>query len=413
MYNKGMLMIESLNIENYNYLLPENRIASHPLSERDASRLLLYNRGSISDKRFTELPSLVQSGAMMVFNNTRVVPARLLFAKESGAIIEIFCLEPVEPGDYNLSFAQTQSVVWRAIIGNKKRWKKGIIYIYNPLHQFDTMLSAECIGEEEDTFLVRFRWDGNLSFSAILEMCGQIPIPPYLCRKPEIIDSERYQTIYAALRGSVAAPTAGLHFSTNVITSLKDNKILLSEITLHVGAGTFMPVKTEMVVRHQMHSEPFEVSLSFLEHLLSHKGDIIAVGTTSVRCLESLYYFGLMCFLGREPLFLSQWDAYELKPVLTPKESLEELIAYMYKRQLTHFSARTQIMIVPSFIFHWTNGMITNFHQPKSTLLLLIAAFIGEDWRKCYQYALDNGYRFLSYGDSSLLFPCSDLVKTG
>jgi len=401
-------MIESLYIEQYNYQLPENRIASYPLKERDSSRLLFYNRGIIYDKCFNELPAIIPSGAMMVFNNTRVVPARLFFKKESGALIEILCLEPFIPKDYFLTFEATESVVWRVAIGNKKRWKRGKLFLYNPFKNKaieNLYLSAECLGEDKDTFLVRLSWSNSLTFSEVLELCGQMPIPPYLHRNQEIIDIERYQTIYAAFRGSVAAPTAGLHFSENTLSSLKKHNISLSEITLHVGAGTFMPVKENKIIHHHMHSEPFNVSLSFLESLQRHKGAVLSVGTTSTRCLESLYYFGLMCYLGQEPLFLSQWDVYNLKPELTSEESLEQIIAYLQKRHLTSFSAHTQLMIVPSFTFRWTNGIITNFHQPKSTLLMLIAAFIGDDWRKCYAHALQKGYRFLSYGDSSLLFP--------
>ena len=402
-----MTMIDSLQIDHYNYHLPEERIASHPLLERDASRLLFYNGGTIIDKHFWELPSLVPSDTLLVFNNTRVVPARLLFAKESGAFIEVFCLEPIEPNEYHIAFEAHESVVWRAVIGNKKRWKSGEVHLYNPLNNkliSSISLSAECVGKENDTFFVRFKWSGGIPFSELLELCGQIPIPPYLQRATEPIDIERYQTIYASLRGSVAAPTAGLHFSENIISSLQKNNVSLSEITLHVGAGTFMPVKTHLISQHLMHSEPFSVSLSFLERLLSHKGRVISVGTTSTRCLESLYYFGLMLYMGIEPQILPQWDAYSLKPVLTREESLEQIITYLYKRNLTAFCARTQIMIVPSFQFRFTDGLITNFHQPKSTLLLLIAAFIGEEWRQCYAHALESGYRFLSYGDSSLLF---------
>ena len=388
-------MIESILIDHYNYPLPDDRIASYPLPERDASRLLLYDKGAISDKHFTELPLLLPSGALLVFNNTRVVPARLFFTKDSGALIEILCLEPIAPKEYNLSFAATQSVVWRAVIGNKKRWKSGKIG--------NALLSAECIDREDDTCIVRFQWNGGFTFSEILELCGKVPIPPYIKRNSEDIDSERYQTIYAAQSGSVAAPTAGLHFSDHIISSLKENNISLSEITLHVGAGTFMPVKTNMIAEHKMHSEPFTVSLSFLEKLYAHKGEVIAVGTTSARCLESLYHFGILCYMGQDPRFLSQWDAYAIKPVLSREESLEQLITYLHTQRIPSFSAHTQLMIVPSFSFRWTNGLITNFHQPKSTLLLLIAAFIGEDWRRCYAHALEKGYRFLSYGDSSLL----------
>jgi len=408
-------MLGTLHISHYDYLLPEDRIALYPLPERDDSRLLFYNRGDIRDQYFKDLPFLIPSGSKIVFNNSRVVPARLLFVKASGALIEVLCLEPVEPNDYVLSFNATESVVWRVVIGNRKRWKEGSLFLYNPLNQqsiTSISLSAECVGKDGDIFMVRFHWRGGMTFSEVLLLCGEVPIPPYLRRRSEFVDIERYQTIYACLNGSVAAPTAGLHFTKNIITSLQSNNISLSEITLHVGAGTFLPVKTDIVAQHQMHSELFVVSLSFLEELLSHKGAIVGVGTTSVRCLESLYYLGLMCRQGLEPNFLSQWDAYSFSPVLSRKESLECLIAYLRKKQLTDFYARTQIMIVPSFTFRWTDGLITNFHQPKSTLLLLIAAFIGEDWRRCYVHALRQGYRFLSYGDSSLLWPQEERLQS-
>ncbi|MDR2586337.1 MAG: S-adenosylmethionine:tRNA ribosyltransferase-isomerase [Prevotellaceae bacterium] len=401
-------MIESINISQFDYVLPESRIASYPLLERDDSRLLVYRNGSIEDRVFKDLHSCISSGAMMVFNNTRVVPARLYFAKEGGALIEILCLEPHDPNEYSLTFEATESVVWRVAIGNKKRWKKGRIYIYNPslLPSLSNLfLCAECIEKEDDTFLVRFLWSGGLSFATVLELCGKVPIPPYLHRASESIDIERYQTIYAAQSGSVAAPTAGLHFTQGVLSSLTKNNILFGEVTLHVGAGTFMPVKSNLISNHHIHSEPFTVSLSFLESLLHRNGDVVCVGTTSARCVESLYYFGVMCSKGIVPNFLPQWDAYTSPSELTREESLTHLITYLKKRRLTHFSARTQLMIVPSFTFKWMNGLITNFHQPKSTLLLLVAAFIGEDWQKCYQHAIDSGYRFLSYGDTSLMLP--------
>ena len=400
-------MIE-IPISNYDYLLPKERIAAFPLAQRDASRLLYYCAGDISDQRFTDLPSLIPSGSMLVRNNTRVVPARLLFAKDSGAIVEIFCLEPVDPADYNLSFAQRQAVLWRAVVGNKKRWKTGAIRLYNPQNQPEITnlgLEAQLISQDGDSYMIGFSWSSGQSFAEVLEACGRIPIPPYLDREAQEEDRERYQTIYAAWKGSVAAPTAGLHFSDEVNACLKDKNVRFNEVTLHVGAGTFMPVKTENMAAHHMHSEPFSVSLAFLQALHQHKGPVVTVGTTSTRCLESLYYFGLQCYNGKDPSFLPQWEAYAPAAPLSPEQALEALMDYMHKRQITQFSARTQIMMVPSFTFKWTNGLITNFHQPKSTLLLLIAAFIGEDWRKCYAHALEKGYRFLSYGDSSLLLP--------
>ncbi|MCL2502154.1 MAG: S-adenosylmethionine:tRNA ribosyltransferase-isomerase [Bacteroidales bacterium] len=399
-------MWEQISINAYDYRLPPTQIASHPLEERDASRLLVYDLGQIYDRCFRDLPDVLPAGALLVRNNTRVVPARLLFAKDSGAIIEIFCLEPLEPADYNLSFAQTGSVVWKAMVGNKKRWKSGHIHLYNPVNDKECAhlsLLASCVGQDGDTFYIRFCWQGGLSFSEVLAICGRIPIPPYLGREAEPEDRERYQTIYALRKGSVAAPTAGLHFSDYVISCIKDKKIEFTELTLHVGAGTFTPVKTHLLSQHQMHSEPFSVSRAFVETLYNQKGPVVAVGTTSARCIESLYYFGIMCSMGQEPDFLPQWEAYRMPPLLDRKAALEALLLYMQKNGLEVFEARTQIMIVPSFKFRFTNGLITNFHQPKSTLLLLIAAFIGEDWRKCYAHALEQNYRFLSYGDSSLL----------
>ena len=404
----NILNITTIPISEYDYLLPKEQIAPFPLAERDASRLLYYREGEILDQRFTDLPSLIPSGSMLVRNNTRVVPARLLFAKDSGAIIEIFCLEPVAPADYNLSFAQQQSVVWRTVVGNKKRWKTGGIRLYNPQNQTEIAnlcLEAQVLSQDGDSFIIQFSWSTGLSFAEVLEACGRIPIPPYLGREAQAEDKERYQTIYAAWKGSVAAPTAGLHFSDKVISCLEEKNIGFNELTLHVGAGTFMPVKTENMAAHSMHSEPFSVSLSFLEALHRHKGPIVTVGTTSTRCLESLYYFGIQCYKGIEPSFLPQWEAYQPAAALSREQALEALMEYMHKCQITQFSARTQIMIVPSFKFRWTDALITNFHQPKSTLLLLIAAFIGEDWKQCYAHALEKGYRFLSYGDSSLLFP--------
>ena len=408
-------MWEHLSIHAYDYGLPQAQIASHPLLERDASRLLLYDRGVISDRNFKELPELLPPGALLVRNNTRVVPARLLFAKESGAIIEVFCLEPVDPKEYNLSFARTTSVVWRAMVGNIKRWKNGVIYLYNPENEQKytaLSLSAACVGRKDDTCYIRFNWQGGLSFAEVLALCGKIPIPPYIGREAEPEDRERYQTIYALWKGSVAAPTAGLHFSDHVISCIKDKNIEFAEVTLHVGAGTFTPVKTHLVSQHNMHSEPFSVSKAFLETLYNHKGEVIAVGTTSARCIESLYYFGLICSTGQQPDLLPQWEAYRMPQMLSRKAALEAILQYMHIRGLEVFEARTQIMIVPSFPFRFTNGLITNFHQPKSTLLLLIAAFIGEDWRRCYEHALAQNYRFLSYGDSSLLLPLQGKEKS-
>lgn len=405
-----------IDISEFSYDLPQDRIATYPAQRRDASKLLIYNKGVISDTAFTSLPSMLAPGSLMIFNNTKVVPARLLFRKSTGALIEIFCLEPHDPKDYSLSFASDTSCVWKVIIGNKKKWKDGDLELYTP--QGDSELEsiglrASMAAEDENGFYVRFSWKKQLPFSQVLDMCGKIPIPPYLNRETQDIDLERYQTTYALIRGSVAAPTAGLHFTDSVLEEIDSKGIHRSTVCLHVGAGTFLPVKSRYISGHQMHSEPFSISLNTLEHIYKtiDNGDIIAVGTTSVRTLESLYYMGLRCYNAVKSGsqwcedVTSQWEPYNTDEQLSPKQSIESLLDYMTSKSLSSLTGRTRIIIVPSYKFKFVTRLVTNFHQPQSTLLLLIAAFIGEDWKRVYEYAMKNGFRFLSYGDSSLLIP--------
>lgn len=408
--------IPKINISDYTYDLPDDRIASYPVERRDASKLLIYNKGIISESVFSSLPGFLSDDSIMVFNNTKVVPARLLFRRETGAFIEIFCLEPADPEDYNLSFATVSTCVWKAIVGNKKKWKGEPIRLYVP-ENHDENLDALCLvatleSEGDGEIRVRFTWQGGVPFSKVMEMCGRVPIPPYLHRDSESIDTERYQTLYASYRGSVAAPTAGLHFSEEVLRKIKERGIDCENVCLHVGAGTFLPVKSEAISEHTMHSEPFSISSDVLSKLYKNKGnkEVIAVGTTSVRTLESLYWLGVDCAVAGpgkwNPSPVGQWVPYTSEHGgISVEDALGALLEYADINGLERITCRTRIIIVPSYRFRIVNNLITNFHQPKSTLLLLIAALIGEDWRKVYDYALGHGFRFLSYGDSSLLIP--------
>lgn len=400
-------MIPSIKIEDYSYDLPEARIAKYPLPQRDASKLLCYREGNVSDWIFKDLPSLLPSDALMVFNDTKVVPARLHFQRESGAVIEIFCLEPVDPPEYNTSFASVGSCKWKCVIGNAKRWKGDVLKLCNPeadpaVEAMD--LKAVLIQREDRTGIVEFLWSDGKPFSQVLETCGSVPIPPYLNRETESIDTERYQTLYARIRGSVAAPTAGLHFTDNVLEAIDARGIKRENVCLHVGAGTFLPVKSSDVSEHPMHREPFTVSLDLLKDIRYRKGNLIAVGTTSVRTLESLYYVGVSCIEKGAPEDVSQWAPYEREYPYTTEESLEAVISYLEESGSEELVVGTRIIIVPGFRFRLTDILVTNFHQPESTLILLVSAFVGGDWRTIYDHALACGYRFLSYGDSSLLF---------
>ena len=400
-------MIPSVKIEDYNYTLPDERIAKYPLSERDASKLLRYRDGKVDEFIFKEIPSLLPSGAIMVFNDTKVVPARLRFQRETGAHIEIFCLEPVNPPEYNTAFASTALCRWKCVIGNAKRWKNDVLSLYNPdgngmITAMD--LKASLVDRNGETGVVEFSWKDGNPFSRVLELCGTVPIPPYLNRETESIDAERYQTLYARIRGSVAAPTAGLHFTKAVLDAIAAKGFDCGNVCLHVGAGTFLPVKSSDVADHPMHREPFVVRLDLLKRIRANKGKLIAVGTTSVRTLESLYYVGVSCIEKGMPEDVGQWAPYEREYSYSTEESLDALIAYLEGKGLDELKVGTRIIIVPGFRFRLVDILITNFHQPESTLILLVSAFVGGDWKAIYDYALGHGFRFLSYGDSSLLF---------
>jgi S-adenosylmethionine:tRNA ribosyltransferase-isomerase len=400
-------MIPSLHIEDYNYDLPDERIAKYPLERRDSSKLLRYEDGNVSEYVFRDIPSLLPAGSLMIFNDTKVVPARLHFQRETGAHIEIFCLEPVDPPEYNTAFAATSRCRWKCVIGNAKRWKNDTLSLYNP-HSDAVVaamgLKADLVERNGETGVVEFSWQDGNPFSKVLEICGTVPIPPYLNRETEAIDTERYQTLYARVRGSVAAPTAGLHFTDEVLEAISAKGIDRENVCLHVGAGTFLPVKSSDVAEHPMHREPFVVSLDLLKRIRDNKSKLIAVGTTSVRTLESLYYVGVSCIENGEPQDVGQWAPYEREYTYSLNESLDAIIAYLQSHGLEELKVGTRIIIVPGFRFRLVDILVTNFHQPESTLILLVSAFVGGDWRRIYDYALANGFRFLSYGDSSLLF---------
>lgn len=400
-------MIPSIKIEDYNYPLPDERIAKYPLAERDSSKLLRYRDGKVEDHIFRELPGILPPGSIMVFNNTKVVPARLHFQRESGAHIEIFCLEPVDPAEYATSFASVGRCRWKCVIGNAKRWKNDVLSLYNPGTDETVVnmgLKAVLIERDGQTGIVEFTWEDKNPFSRVLEICGTVPIPPYLNRDTEAIDLERYQTLYARTRGSVAAPTAGLHFTEAVLSGIDSKGIDRENVCLHVGAGTFLPVKSEDVADHPMHREPFVVSLELLKKIRDNEGKLIAVGTTSVRTLESLYYVGVSCIEGGSPADVDQWAPYSREYAYSPAEAIDGIISYLERNSLEELKVGTRIIIVPGFKFRFVDVLVTNFHQPESTLILLISAFVGGDWRTIYDHALGNGYRFLSYGDSSVLF---------
>lgn len=400
-------MIPEIRIEDYNYNLPDERIAKYPLPQRDGSKLLHYKDGNVTEKRFSEIASLLPEGSIMVFNDTKVVPARLHFQRSTGAHIEIFCLEPVQPEEYVTMFAVTDKCRWKCIVGNVKRWKNDTLNLYNPDSNEEVTslaLKADLIERQGETSIVEFSWEGGLPFSKVLEIGGSIPIPPYLNRNTEDVDLERYQTLYARFRGSVAAPTAGLHFTENVLQAIRERNITTETVCLHVGAGTFLPVKSSLVSEHTMHREPFVVTLDFLEKLLSKTGKLVAVGTTSVRTLESLYYVGVKCIETGVPADVDQWDPYSREYSYTLDESLSALVDYLKKNNMKDIQLGTRIIIVPGYQFKVVDVLVTNFHQPQSTLLLLISGFVKGDWHKIYNFALDNDFRFLSYGDSSILF---------
>ena len=404
---------KNIHIVDYHYDLPDERIAKFPLAERDTSKLLIYNHGEVSEDVFTSLPKYLPSGALMVFNNTKVIQARLHFRKAStdgvqGALIEVFCLEPAMPNDYQMNFSQRCSVQWYCLVGNLKKWKEGKLYREIAMPDGETItLSCERKGLHGTSHLVEFAWNGDYTWAELLDAVGELPIPPYLNRATQESDKTTYQTVYSKIKGSVAAPTAGLHFTERVLQALDEAGIDREELTLHVGAGTFKPVKSEEIGDHDMHTEHIAVHRRTIEKLLRHQGEAIAVGTTSVRTLESLYYMGLLAMQGKEDLHVPQWMPYECSDTTAPHSTaaLSALLVYMDERQLDVLHSSTQIIIAPGYEYHIVRRMVTNFHQPQSTLLLLVSAFLKGDWRKVYDYALGHNFRFLSYGDSSLLIP--------
>ena len=399
---------EQIRIEEFNYPLPDERIAKFPLTKRDESKLLVYRNGKIDEAVFKQLSDYLPQGSMLVYNNTRVIQARMLFQKETGAQIEVFCLEPVIPHDYALVFQQTESCSWLCLVGNLKKWKEGALHKTIRMDDKEVVLSAERIKTTGDSHLVRFSWNNpQVTFAELLDGAGILPIPPYLHRETRESDLQTYQTVYSKIKGSVAAPTAGLHFTPEVLAGLDAKGFTREEVTLHVGAGTFKPVKSEVIGDHEMHTEFISVRRSAIENIRTNLGRIIAVGTTSVRTLESLYYMGRTLVNNPdatpEELVVTQWTPYHDTEEVTAHEALTALLDYLGRNQTDTLLSATQIMIAPGYEFKIVKGIITNFHQPKSTLLLLISAFVNGNWKSIYNYALDNDFRFLSYGDSSLL----------
>lgn len=400
-----MIDVKHITIDDYDYPLPEERIAKYPLAERDASNLLVLKDNQIEKSQFRNLGNFLPKEALLVFNETKVIRARLQFHKATGSRIEVFCLEPEQ--DYQVAFAATSPVKWKCLVGNAKRWKEGKLSMKLNVKGQETTLFAERLAHNDQYSEIEFSWmPENLPFASVIEAAGEIPLPPYLHRDAEPEDRDRYQTVFARYDGSVAAPTAGLHFTQPLIASLREQGFSFDEVTLHVGAGTFRPVATETIGEHAMHSETIVVRKSLIENLINHIGKpIIPVGTTSTRTLESLYWMGIMLAeqgLDLRPLHLDQWFPYENHASLPTAQALQNIITYLDLHHLTRFEASTSLMIAPSYQMRVITGLITNFHQPKSTLLLLVSALIGERWKDCYRFALDNGFRFLSYGDSCL-----------
>ncbi len=396
--------LKSLRIEDYDYPLPDDRIARYPLPERDHSKLLCLKGDTISEHHFYDLPTLLPAGAMLVFNDTRVIHARLLFRKETGAVVEVFCLE-AHGMDVTEAFAQRERCTWTCFIGNNKKWKEGPLTLNFQLSSFNFQLTAtrrEAVG---NAWVVDFNWDGGHTFAEVIEAAGVIPLPPYLGRDAEASDAERYQTVYAHHDGSVAAPTAGLHFTPPLLERMRSEGFHTEYVTLHVGAGTFKPVSTETIGEHEMHTEHVVVERALIEKLRRHEQPLVAVGTTSVRTLESLYWYGVR--LQQEPeaaMQVDQWDPYTLAP-LERTEALDNVLRRLDRQHSDTLVGETRLMIAPGYRYRVVDGLVTNFHQPKSTLLLLVSALIGDRWRECYRYALDHGFRFLSYGDSCLFLP--------
>ena len=411
--------MEEILIEEYNYPLPDERIAKYPLAQRDQSKLLIYRNGQLSEDRFYRVGEYLPADSLLIYNNTRVIQARLEFHKQSedgtqGARVEIFCLEPLEPHDYQLSLGSTDGCTWKCMIGNAKKWKTGALALPVVLPSGEEVrLLAEKGAQTGNTFAVNFSWEGaSVSFAEILDAVGELPIPPYLNRKTEESDKTTYQTVYSRIKGSVAAPTAGLHFTDDVLDGLRQRGIQTAEVTLHVGAGTFQPVKVADANQHTMHTEIIAVPKTTIQTIIENLGHIVAVGTTSMRTLESLYFLGVQLHdtLHSTPhtlhhtLSVAQFEPYEMAHTLSTYEALQAIVEYLEQTGQDTLHAETQIMIKPGYVFHVVDQLITNFHQPKSTLLLLVSAFVGGDWHTIYDYALSHDFRFLSYGDSSILF---------
>jgi S-adenosylmethionine:tRNA-ribosyltransferase-isomerase (queuine synthetase) len=400
---------KQIHIAEYNYPLPDERIARFPLEKRDESKLLLYRDGKINESKFKQIADFLPERALIVFNNTRVIQARMLFHKSTGAKIELFCLEPISPHDYALVFQQNERCSWLCLVGNAKKWKEGVLQKEITTGNRRVILQAEKKESYGESHLIEFSWDNpDVTFAELLDAAGILPIPPYLNRETEEKDLQTYQTVYSKIKGSVAAPTAGLHFTDEVLHELDSRGFMREEVTLHVGAGTFKPVKSETIEEHEMHTEFISVNRSSIEHIKANAGNIIAVGTTSVRTLESLYYIGVS--LSRNPeatgdeLVVAQWMPYdEANNQLSVDESLQHILDYLDRHKSDKLLTATRIIIAPEYTFKLVRGIITNFHQPRSTLLLLISAFVKGNWKPIYDYALAHDFRFLSYGDSSLL----------
>lgn len=408
---------KNLSISNYIYSLPENRIANYPLTDRDASKLLIYNNGNISEDIYKNIADHIPNDAVLIFNNTKVVEARLLFQKPTGGVIEIFCLEPHEQyADITTAMLQQGKVLWHCLVGGASKWKHGqVLQKIIPAFNKEILLQAIYTEKKSDSFIIALSWsDSEMSFAELLHHAGVIPLPPYIKRKAETVDETRYQTIYAQHNGSVAAPTAGLHFTSEIFDQLKQKTINNDFVTLHVGAGTFKPVKSSTMEEHEMHAEFIDVTKETIENILQHLDKtVIPVGTTSMRTIESLYWLGVKEKINKNTPGpgsfqwpeLSQWEAYDIpEQNISPSEALESLLSLMEKNKIGRLVTKTKIIIAPGYKFRIARGLITNFHQPQSTLLLLVAALIGGDWRKAYDYALKNDFRFLSYGDGCLLW---------
>lgn len=400
-------MERHIAINDFDYPLPDERIAKFPLAERSASKLLVYRGGEISERRFADIGDMLPAGQLIVFNNTKVIRARIIMHKPSGARIEVFCLEPHAPADYERAFAVTGTCEWSCIVGNRKKWKEGYVEINFDYEGAAVWLRAWIVEERGRECTVRFEWSAPMTFGQLLEHLGRIPIPPYLNRDSEEIDYTRYQTVYSKFEGSVAAPTAGLHFTPELLESLRGRGFDFAEVTLHVGAGTFLPVKDEDAAQHPMHTEHFEIRRDTVRQLLAKWGAVTAVGTTSVRTLESLAALAWRIHATGSPdadRVIGQWELYDIPADYTGRTALGELLGWMEREGVERLKAATQIMITPlGYTFRIVRNIITNFHQPKSTLLLLVSAYVGDDWRRIYDYALGHDFRFLSYGDSSLL----------